>query len=244
MNELHLFAGVGGGILGGMLLGHTPVCAVEIEPYRRKVLLQRQVDGILPAFPIWDDIKTFDGKPWGGIAECVCGGFPCQDISLAGGSGEGIEGEKSGLWKEMFRVVCEVHPRYVFVENSPAITFRGIDRVLGDLAVIGYNAKWGVFSASDVGAKHERIRMFIMANSTETRWRGWKTREDDLQESTIAKFQSLKDGYGGIHTKIWDEAILPAMGVADGVAVNVDGIAAAGDGQVPAVVRLAWETLI
>ena len=85
MNELHLFAGVGGGILGGILLGHTTVCAVEIEPYCRRVLLQRQRDGILPKFPIWDDVCTFDGKPWRGKVDVVCGGFPCQDISCAGG---------------------------------------------------------------------------------------------------------------------------------------------------------------
>jgi DNA (cytosine-5)-methyltransferase 1 len=80
MNELHLFAGAGGGILGGILLGHTTVCAVEIEPYPRKVLLQRQRDGILPKFPIWDDVCTFDGKPWRGSVDVICGGFPCQDI--------------------------------------------------------------------------------------------------------------------------------------------------------------------
>ena len=85
MREMHLFAGAGGGILGGILLGHTCVCAVEIESYCRAVLLQRQRDGILPKFPIWDDVRTFDGKPWRGLVDCVCGGFPCQDISTAGG---------------------------------------------------------------------------------------------------------------------------------------------------------------
>ena len=85
MNELALFAGAGGGILGGKLLGWRTVCAVEWEPYPASVLCARQNDGILPPFPIWDDIQTFDGKPWRGIAEVVSGGFPCQDISAAGG---------------------------------------------------------------------------------------------------------------------------------------------------------------
>ena len=101
MNELHLFAGTGGGILGGMLLGHTTICAVEIEPYARKVLLQRQRDGILPKFPIWDDIRTFDVKPWQGKVDIICGGFPCQDISCANTNAKGIDGERSGLWREM-----------------------------------------------------------------------------------------------------------------------------------------------
>lgn len=162
MNELHLFAGTGGGILGGMLLGHTCVCAVEIEPYCRKVLLQRQRDGILPKFPIWDDVRTFDGKPWRGKVDIICGGFPCQDISCAG-KGAGIEGERSGLWSEFARIISEVRPHYAFVENSPMLAVRGLGRVLGDLSEIGYDARWCVMGADDVGAPHIRKRMWILA---------------------------------------------------------------------------------
>jgi DNA (cytosine-5)-methyltransferase 1 len=162
MNELHLFAGAGGGILGGMLLGHTCVCAVEIEEYPRKVLLQRQHDGILPKFPIWDDVSTFDGKPWRGRVDIIAGGFPCQDISTAG-TGAGIDGERSGLWREMARVIDEVQPSYVFVENSPALTSRGLGVVLGDLAQMGYHARWGVLGAVDVGAPHKRERIWVLA---------------------------------------------------------------------------------
>ena len=164
MNELHLFAGAGGGILGGMLLGHTTVCAVEIEEYCRKTLLQRQRDGVLPWFPIWDDVQTFDGKPWRGIADIVCGGFPCQDISACG-TGEGLDGERSGLWLEMARIVGEVEPLHVFVENSPMLTSRGLGRVLGDLAEMGYDARWGVLGANAAGACHNRARIWIRADS-------------------------------------------------------------------------------
>ena len=162
MNELHLFAGTGGGILGGMLLGHTCVCAVEIEPFCRKVLLQRQRDGMLPKFPIWDDVRTFDGKLWRGKVDIICGGFPCQDISCAG-KGAGIEGERSGLWSEFARIISEVRPRYTFVENSPMLALRGLGRVLGDLSEIGYDARWCVMGADDVGAPHIRKRMWILA---------------------------------------------------------------------------------
>ena len=140
MRELHLFARAGGGILGGILLGHTTVCAVQIESYCRKVLLQRQRDGILPKFPIWDDVKTFDGKPWRGKVDVVCGGFPCQDISAAG-KGAGISGERSGLWKEMARIIGEVGSRFVFIENSPLLRTRGLQVVLRDLAEMGYDAR-------------------------------------------------------------------------------------------------------
>jgi DNA (cytosine-5)-methyltransferase 1 len=85
LNELALFAGAGGGILGGHLLGWRTVCAVEWEQYPASVLCARQNDGLLPPFPIWDDVQTFDGKPWRGIVDVVSGGFPCQDISAAGG---------------------------------------------------------------------------------------------------------------------------------------------------------------
>ena len=164
VRELHLFSGAGGGILGGMLLGHVPVCAVELDKYCRKSLLQRQRDGHLPWFPIWDDITTFDGKPWRGLVDVVCGGFPCQDISAAG-KGAGIDGERSGLWREMARVISEVGPRHVFVENSPMLVGRGLAVVLSDLAGMGFHARWGVLGADDVGAPHRRKRMWLLANA-------------------------------------------------------------------------------
>lgn len=162
LNELALFAGAGGGILGGKLLGWRTVCAVEIERYAAAVLCARQNDGILTPFPIWDNVCSFDGRPWRGLVDVVSGGFPCTDISVAG-SGAGIDGKKSGLWREMRRIICEVRPRHVFVENSPALTVRGLDRVLGDLAAGGYDAKWCVLSAADCGAPHERRRIWIKA---------------------------------------------------------------------------------
>jgi len=163
MNELALFAGAGGGILGGKLLGWRTVCAVEWEPYPASVLCARQNDGLLPPFPIWDDVQTFDGKPWRGIVDVVSGGFPCQDISAAG-KGAGINGERSGMWKHMARVVGEVRPRYVFVENSPMLVTRGLERVLGDLTALGYDTKWTVMGAADVGANHKRDRIWIKAH--------------------------------------------------------------------------------
>jgi len=163
---LALFAGAGGGILGGHLLGWRTVCAVEWEAYPASVLVARQNDKILPLFPIWDDVQTFDGKPWRGIVDVVSGGFPCTDISAAG-KGAGIDGEASGMWREMARIIHEVRPRFVFVENSPMLTSRGLGRVLGDLASMGFDARWGVLGAADVGAPHQRDRIWIVA-----KWRG------------------------------------------------------------------------
>ncbi|WP_370868210.1 DNA cytosine methyltransferase [Sulfuriferula sp.] len=164
MNELALFAGAGGGILGGHLLGWRTVCAVEWEPYPASVLAARQNDGLLPAFPIWDDVRTFDGRPWRGIVDVVSGGFPCQDISAAG-KGAGIDGERSGMWREMARIIGEVRPRFAFVENSPLLVGRGLIRVLADLAEMGFDARWGVVGAADVGAPHRRERCWVVAHA-------------------------------------------------------------------------------
>ena len=168
VNELALFAGAGGGILAGKLLGWRTVCAVEWEPYAACVLAARQNDGLLPHFPVWDDVQTFDGRPWAGIVDVVSGGFPCQDISIAG-KGAGITGERSGMWRHMARIVGEIRPRYVFVENSPALITRGLGVVLGDLAALGYDCKWTVLGAADVGAPHQRDRFWLVAHANSLR---------------------------------------------------------------------------
>ena len=193
MNELALFAGAGGGILGGHLLGWRTVCAVEWEPYPASVLCARQNDGFLQPFPIWDDVQTFDGKPWRGIVDVVSGGFPCQDISAAG-RGAGIDGERSGMWREMARIIHEVRPRLAFVENSPMLTSRGLGVVLGDLAEMGFDAKWGVLGAADVGAPHQRDRIWIIAKQRNIfsytlhngiRW--WEQQQKSAQKTSFTK---------------------------------------------------------
>jgi DNA (cytosine-5)-methyltransferase 1 len=168
MNELALFAGAGGGILGGKLLGWRTVCAVEWDGYARDVLVARQNDGCLAPFPIWDDIQTFDGRRWRGRVDVVSGGFPCQDISAAG-KGAGIEGEKSGMWKHMARIIGEVRPQYAFVENSPLLMGRGLSTVLSDLAEMGYDAKWGIVGAHHASAPHKRDRIWILATDSNLR---------------------------------------------------------------------------
>jgi DNA (cytosine-5)-methyltransferase 1 len=232
LNELHLFAGCGGGILGGLLCGHRPVCAVEIEPFARRILLQRQRDGILPWFPVWDDVRTFDGTPWRGIADIVCGGFPCQDIS-ASGEGAGIEGERSGLWGEMARVVREIRPRFVVVENSPMLTSRGLGRVLGDLAEMGYDAEWGVLGADAAGLPHHRARLWLVAYTNEN------------ERSEQPKRQgALRLSRGVLPSEMGRWIPEPALlGENHGVADLVDRCAAIGNGQVPIVAAMAWQTL-
>jgi len=271
VNELALFAGAGGGILGGHLLGWRTVCAVEWEPYAASVLVARQNDGLLPPFPIWDDVQTFNGRLWRGIVDVVSGGFPCQDISVAG-KGDGLDGERSGMWREMARIIHEVRPRFVFVENSPMLVSRGLDRVLGDLAAMGFDARWGVLGASSVGANHKRERIWIVANSRHGSRRDFwpaETGQDTSRERTANSNQisrsskqpatladsSSKDverqrmsvgissERGSIGSSSW-WSVEPDVGrVADGVAARVDRLKALGNGQVPLCAATAWKIL-
>jgi DNA (cytosine-5)-methyltransferase 1 len=198
LNELALFAGAGGGILGGHLLGWRTVCAVEWDAYAASVLVARQNDGCLPPFPVWDDVQTFDGRAWRGRVDVISGGFPCQDISAAG-KGAGIDGERSGMWHHMARIIGEVRPRYAFVENSPMLTSRGLGRVLGDLAAMGYDARWGVLGAVDAGAPHKRERIWIVADAMPTRQR-WEPRQAETQGDALADAPQLHRNGGNDHT--------------------------------------------
>lgn len=232
LHELALFAGAGGGILGSHLLGWRTICAVEIEEYCRRVLMARQDDGTLPAFPIWDDVQTFDGRPWRGLVDIITGGFPCQDIS-AGGKGAGIEGERSGLWKQMARIIREVGPQYALVENSPVLTSRGLGVVLADLAEMGYDAQWGVLGARHVGACHRRDRIWICAYRPDER--GDRSRPAWQRKPQLPDVVSREQ-----HTA----AVTAARGDDDALAGNMGKRwRAIGNGQVPGVARLAWELL-
>lgn len=193
LNELHLFAGAGGGILASELLGHRTVCAVEINEYSREVLVARQNDGTFPPFPIWDDVCTFDGSAWRGIVDIVSGGFPCQDISCAG-RGAGLAGDRSGLWSEFARIIREVRPRYAFIENSPMLTTRGLDRVLSDLAEMGLDVAWGVVSAADVGAPHLRERVWILGYANNNGQTATKVTGSTGTGSDDSKTRQIKTG--------------------------------------------------
>ncbi len=273
MNELALFAGAGGGILGGHLLGWRTVCAVEWEPYPASVLCARQNDGLLPPFPIWDDVQTFDGFAWRGLVDVVSGGFPCQDISAAG-KGAGIEGQRSGMWKHMARVVSEVRPRFVFVENSPMLVSRGLERVLGDLTALGYDTKWTVMGAADVGANHQRDRIWIVGKMAYT---SQLFRNGSNNNTRISLGRKEKPKFGNncgsenvAYTQCWEQKIWgdyagmgwirqlgadanagtgpwssePNVGrVANGVAARVDRLKAIGNGQVPLCAATAWRLL-
>lgn len=158
-----LFSGIGGLELGLELagVGHT-VWQVECDPFCRQVLAKHW-----PKTERFDDVRNV-GKHNLKYVDVICGGFPCQDISFAG-KGAGLAGERSGLWSEYLRIVGEIRPRFVVVENVAALRQRGLDVVLGNLAEAGYDAIWFPLRASDVGAPHRRERLFILAYTSKFR---------------------------------------------------------------------------
>ena len=154
-----LFSGIGGFELGleRAIPGLETVWQVEQEPFCQKVLKKHW-----PNATIYNDVRDVNKNNVEPV-DILCGGFPCQDISLAG-KGEGLNGKKSGLWWEMQRIISELRPRIAVMENVPAITFRGLDSVLGSLSEIGYDAEWCIISAKDFGAPHLRKRWFCVAH--------------------------------------------------------------------------------
>ena len=163
LRVLDLFSGIGGFSLGlERAGGFETVAFCEIEKYPRAVLANHW-----PNVPCYDDVRTLtaDRLAADGIAvDAICGGFPCQDISVAGG-GAGLEGERSGLWREYARIIGEIRPRYVIVENVAALLSRGLADVLRDLAALGYDAEWHCIPASALGAPQSRDRVWIIANT-------------------------------------------------------------------------------
>ena len=246
MNELALFAGAGGGILGGKILGWRTVCAVEWDAYARDVLVARQNDGSLDPFPIWDDVQTFDGAPWRGRVEVVSGGFPCQDISAAG-KGSGIDGERSGMWGHMARIVDEIRPRFVFVENSPLLVGRGLARVLSDLAALGYDARWGVVGTHHVAGHCAGERLWLVAAPAASGWSemvrgesGGSEKAGNEREAVNAHPCSRIDRIRALEEMAGEPAIL---GSNDGMAARVDRLHCLGNGQHPEVAASAWRIL-
>lgn len=224
MNVLSLFAGIGGLELGLERAGMTVVGQVELDPWARQVLAKHW-----PDTPRHDDVRsapewwTSEERP---DVDLVCGGFPCQDISLAG-RGVGIGGERSGLWKAMLDTIRAVRPRYVLIENVAALAFRGLDVVLADLASIGFDAEWGTVSACAVGAPHMRKRLFVVA------YPAGVGRERRGGFGQVAPAVEL-EGCGAEQVREWP-ARPEGVGVAYGIPRRMDRLRGLGNSVVPQV---------
>ena len=164
LHGLDLFSGIGGVTLA--LSGYIkPIAYCEVDRYSQALLLSRMRTGQLPVAPIWDDVCTLSGRDISCPLDIVTGGFPCQDISSAG-RGAGLDGKRSSLFWQLFRIVAETKPSFVFLENVPAIRTRGLKEVVRAFTDVGYDCRWTCVSAADVGAPHLRKRWFMLAANT------------------------------------------------------------------------------
>jgi len=194
----------------------------EIDPFCNKILEKH-----------WPDVRRYKdvkevGKHNLEPVELICGGFPCQDISASGKQAGITQGSRSGLWFEYKRIICEIRPRWIIVENVENILRQGIGIVLGDLAACGYDAQWDVLPAKEFGAPHTRERIFIVANSNGERCKNAPQRFDQVR-----LFERIPT------TKTWLSELPESAicGVDDGIPDRVDRLKSLGNAVVPQVVE-------
>lgn len=263
LNGLDLFSGI-----GGISIALNPwvrtVAYCEQDRYAQGVLLSRMLDHGLERAPIWDDIRTLKGSMLPEI-DIIFGGFPCQDLSVAG-AGKGLAGERSGLFFEIIRLVKETSPSFVFLENVPAIRTRGLSAVINAFTEVGYDCRWTCLSASSVGANHKRERWFLLAhaNGGRRQQRDKRIRKIPVVNSSgpavanagCARWKELNSSSiaeGSGHnpwssSEIWGESwweVEPSVGrVVDGIPDRVGRIKCLGNSVVPLQVRTAFTRLI
>lgn len=243
-----LFAGIGGFDLGFERAGMQCKWQVEIDDYCNRVLEKHW-----PNVRRWPDVRTWP-QPDTERVDVICGGFPCQDISVAGNA-EGLEGQRSGLWFDFARIIRELGPRFVVVENVAALRIRGLDRVLGTLANLGYDAEWSTVSACSLGAPHTRERLFIIAYRREIRW-NWPGRDTNGRNGVRRRFGDWKASPSSSQwrdVECWIKSVVedggkiipPAErgGMADGIRDRLDRIGGCGNAVVPQVAHLIGELI-
>jgi DNA (cytosine-5)-methyltransferase 1 len=262
---MHLFAGIGGGLLADLILGHDPIIAVEWDGYACQVLRERAADGWFPELSVWEgDVRLFDPSEYAGQVDCIHEGFPCQDISVAGNqAGVGHE-TRSGLYREVLRIAGIVRPRYLFLENVAAILGNGLGTVLADLAAMGFSAEWGCIRASDCGAPHHRDRWFCLATHSDSiQWRtsgmgqdAWADGRNDvsgvcevLADTDSALSQRNERTERGesertdaIKSGWWDSESLMGR-VANGIPNRAHRLKGLGNAQVPLQAAVAFKLL-
>jgi DNA (cytosine-5)-methyltransferase 1 len=263
LNGLDLFSGYGG-ISIGLDEWVNPIAFCEIDKYAQGILLSRMRGGLLPNRPIWDDIRTLKGDCLPNI-DILYGGFPCQDISCAG-NGKGLGGERSGLFYELSRLVKEVNPKFVFLENVPAVRTRGLQEIVRTFTDLRYDCRWTCVSAKEVGAPHLRKRWFLLAHASGLRI-GPHIGPVQRKQNERDKIRRYGPVNSGSNVSYSDETRLQRKNkpkakqsefagccqwgvepdvcrVVDGLANRVDRIRALGNGVVPTQVTKAFKKLM
>ncbi len=248
LKVLDIFAGIGGFSLGlERTGGFETVAFCEIDPFCRRVLAKHW-----PDVPCYEDVRelTAERLAADGIAvDVICGGFPCQDISEANSSGRGLDGERSGLWREYARLIGEIRPKFVIVENVAALLGRGLGRVLGDVAALGYDAEWHCIPAAAIGAPHERDRVWIVAYPGEGERRPIVGACERMAwQDSIPQRQESAGGFASVFEAAWgSDALVVAntlRGMDDGVQVRMDGFNACANAVVPQIPNLIGKAIL
>ena len=239
LSGLDLFSGI-----GGIGLALEPwvrtVAYCEREPYAQGVLLSRMQSGDIDTAPIWHDVTTLQGSMLPNI-DIIFGGFPCQDISVAG-HGKGLAGERSGLFFEIARLARELRPTFIFLENVPAIRTRGADRVCKELASLGYDCRWTTLTASAVGARHKRDRWFLLAYAKGQRVQGLRASGEQEPYAYVQQRLSMCEGERRIQTNWKTEPSVDR--VVDGLLHRAHRIKCLGNSVVPLQVQTAFKKLL
>lgn len=237
LNGLDLFSGIGGISLA--LRDYVrPVAYCEIDPYCQGVLLSRMASGDLDNAPIWDDVKTLNGKNLQEI-DIIFGGFPCQDISVAG-LGKGLAGERSGLFFEIIRLAKEIKPTWLFLENVRAITSRGGAQVISEIAQMGYDTRWCCISASKY-IDQNRERWFCLAKLNSERWE--KRTSERIQPFGKTGIDEELGNYKLSSMESWT-AFANSVRKNHGVSFRMDRIKSLGNSACPQQTKEAFEILM
>jgi len=239
MNGLDLFSGIGGLSIALSKWVKT-VAYCERDRYAQAVLLSRMQDGALDRAPIWDDVRALRGETLPTI-DIIFGGFPCQDISTAG-RGAGLAGEQSGLFFELLRLVKEVKPSFVFLENVPAIRTRGLLTIVDEFTKVGYDCRWTCLTAKSVGAPHRRERWFLLAYSVCKGLEGFRELREVIE--TEGEAQRLTTDGSKQSRKTWWESEPSVCRVVNGVPNWVDRIKCLGNAVVPQQAEEAFIKLL
>ncbi len=228
LKVLDLFSGIGGFSLGlERTGGFETVAFCEIEEFPRRVLAKHW-----PKVPCFNDVRELKCEDVGPI-DVICGGFPCQDVSIAG-LGAGLDGERSGLWAEYRRLIGEFRPKYVLVENVSALLSRGMGRVLGDLAALGYDAEWHCIPSAYVGTRHIRDRVWIVAYPSGNGLEGAISIGDGLAKKLSYNWREVARASFSDHVEGW--ASQPTvLGKDDDVPTWMDEVECFGNAVVPKI---------
>ena len=246
MRELSLYTGAGGGVLGTKLLNWQAVGYVEKNEYCQKVLRQRIDDGIFDEAPIFSDIDAFISEGFAqqyqGMVDVITAGFPCQPFTNSG-TKQGEDDDRN-KWPATWQCIRIIRPEFVFLENSSnLLSFDYFGQILSNLAQCGYDVRWRLLSAAEMGAPHKRNRLWAVAHASGARSKTGISKAHRRNKGHTAKpFDRRHRQSRGPGKSIW--APEPELGrVADGVACRVDRLKCIGNGQVPEVVATAWEIL-